>query len=364
VRHWFAAVTAMGPTRWQVPEIGSTSDLRAMLGLSVGDLAWFSDTSQLERTVLDERLRHYRYRWAMKRTGGVRLIEEPKPLLKHFQRVVLREILQRIPVHEAAQGFCRGRSALSYAAQHAGQDIVLHLDLEDFFTSIAAGRVFGVFRQCGYPEPVAHLLTGLVTNSVPRAVWAAAPRPERPELLTAHRRLGSHLVHPHLPQGAPTSPALANLAAFGFDRRLSGLAAAAGCTYSRYADDLAFSWPSCRSDSQVQRLAELAGVIVEDEGFRINALKTSVRRAGQRQRLAGVIINQRPNLERREYERLKAILHNAGRTGPAGENRQLHPRFREHLAGRISWVTQLNPARGERLKVAFERVDWHEAEEP
>jgi RNA-directed DNA polymerase len=364
VRHWFAAVTAMGPTRWPVPEIDSTSDLRAMLGLSVGDLSWFSDTKQFERTVLDDRLRHYRYRWAMKRTGGVRLIEEPKPLLKHFQRVVLREILQRIPVHEAAQGFCRGRSALSYADQHAGQDVVLHLDLEDFFTSIAAGRVFGIFRQCGYPEPVAHLLTGLVTNSVPPAVWAAAPRPERPGLLTAHRRLGSRLVHPHLPQGAPTSPAIANLASFGLDRRLSGLAAAAGCSYSRYADDLAFSWPTRRSDNQVNRLTELTRVIVEEEGFRVNALKTSVRRAGQRQRLAGVIINERPNLERKEYERLKAVLHNARLRGPAGENREQHPRFREHVAGRISWVTQLNPARGERLKAAFERVDWHEADRP
>src|SRR5207248_6755126 len=193
------------------------------------------------RTVPDEKLRHYRYRWSVKRSGGARLIEEPKPLLKHFQRVVLREILERIPVHPSAHGFRRGRSALTYAESHVGRRVVIHLDLEDFFPSVAPGRIDGLFRQCGYPEPVAHLLTGMVTNTVPLAVWRAAPRPSDAELLPAHFRHGNRLAHPHLPQGAPTSPAIANLAAFRLDRRLAGLARATGLTYSRYADDLAFS---------------------------------------------------------------------------------------------------------------------------
>jgi RNA-directed DNA polymerase len=329
-----------------------------MLGLSVGKLAWFSDTRQLEKTVRDERLRHYRYRWAVKSTGGMRLIEEPKPLLKHFQRVVLREILDRIPVHPAAHGFCKDRSALTYAAGHSGQSVVLHLDLEDFFASVTAGRVFGIFRRCGYPESVAYTLTGLVTNSVPGHVWEAAPRPERAEMLTAHRRLGNHLAHPHLPQGAPTSPTIANLAGLGLDRRLSGLAAAAEGTYSRYADDLAFSWPNRRSGEQLARFLALVGHIVSEEGFRVNPLKTSVRRAGQRQRLAGIVVNERPNVQRSEYDLLRAILHNSNRTGPTSQNRGQHPRFREHLAGRISWVAQLNPAREERLTAALERIDW------
>ena len=67
-------------------------------------------------------------------------------------------------------------------------------------------------------------------------------------------------------------------------------------------------------------------------------------------------------MERKEYDVLKAILHNAGRTGPDGENRSRHPRFRDHLTGRISWVNQLNPSRGERLRAAFERIEWSESE--
>jgi len=353
----------MGKTTWPVPVLDDLADLQDMLGLSTGDLAWFSDTKQLEQTVGEERLRHYRYRWAPKASGGVRMIEEPKPLLKHFQRVVLREILDKIPVHQAAQGFCRGRSAVSYAARHAGQGVVLRVDLEDFFGSIVAGRVFGIFRQCGYPEPVAHVLTGLVTNTVPRAALSALPRPGRPGLLSSHRRLMGHLAHPHLPQGAPTSPAIAHLAAFALDRRLSRLTTAAGGTYSRYADDLAFSWSSRRRDKSLDRFVTTVTRIVTEEGFRVNPLKTSLCKAGERQRLAGLVVNAYPNVERREYEVLKATLHNAGRTGPAGQNRRRHPRFKEHLRGRISRVNSLSPERGQRLLVAFERIAWTNAVE-
>jgi hypothetical protein len=180
VKRWFFARTVMGSTPWPVPVLDDLADLRGMLGLSTGNLGWFSDTKQLEHTARDERLRHYRYRWVQKASGGVRMIEEPKPLLKHFQRVVLREILDKIPAHEAAQGFCRGRSAVSYAAGHAGQSVLFHVDLEDFFGSIAAGRVFGILRRCGYPEPVAHVLTGLVTNTVPPAVQGAPRRSNLP----------------------------------------------------------------------------------------------------------------------------------------------------------------------------------------
>ncbi len=341
--------------------LDTVHDLRDLFGLSAPDLSWFADPKSLERSAGDERLRHYRYRWSPKRGGGARLIEEPKQVLKHVQRVILREILGHVPPHPAARGFCAGRSAVTFAAAHTGRQVLLHLDLRDFFASIAAGRVFGIFRQCGYPEPVAHLLTALVTNAVPPAVWAEAPRPADPASLDAYRRLGRHLAHPHLPQGAPTSPALANLAAFALDRRLTSLAAAAGLTYARYADELALSSPSHHSAHQVAWLIGSVTGIAEDEGFHVNEPKTSVRRAGQRQRLAGVIVNGRPNIERREYERLKAILHNAGRSGAAAENREGHPCFRDHLRGRVAWVNHLNPQRGERLLAAFARVDWSDA---
>jgi hypothetical protein len=362
VQRWFVAETAMVVARWPVVQLDSVRDVKDLLGLTTGDLMWFADTKQLERTVTDERLRHYRYRWVPKRNGGARLIEEPKPILKHFQRVVLREILERVPVHPSVHGFRKERSALTHAAEHVQRQVVIRLDLEDFFASVQAGRVYGVFRQCGYPEPVAHLLTAVVTNSVPRRVLRSSGVHVEPQRRAAFRRLEAHLAHPHLPQGAPTSPALANLATFRLDRRLAGLASTTGLTYSRYADDLAFSSLTRRSCREAARLVDCVTSIAGEEGFRVNPSKTSVRRAGQRQRLAGVVVNERPNVERGEYELIKAILHNSVQHGPGAQNRRNHPHFRDHLLGRIAWVHQLNPARAERLHVTFAQIDWGDTE--
>lgn len=157
-------------------------------------------------------------------------------------------------------------------------------------------------------------------------------------------------------------PALANLAAFGLDRRLAGLASTTGLTYSRYADDLAFSSRTRRSCREAGRLVDCVISIAGEEGFRVNPLKTSVRRAGQRQRLAGVVVNERPNVERGEYELIKAILHNSVRYGPGAQNRGNHPHFRDHLLGRIAWVHQLNPARAEHLRDSFAQIDWADTE--
>lgn len=358
VTRWYVAETAMGRAPWPVTPLPTVGDLQDLLGLSAESLAWFADTKQLERTVADERLRHYRYRWITKRSGGARLVEAPKPVLKHVQRVLLREILEHIPVHAGAHGFRAGRSALTHAGGHVQRQVVMRLDLEDFFASVRGPRVYGLYRQCGYPEPVAHILTALATNSVPSSVLARAPTPAGPESTAGRRRLLAHLAHPHLPQGAPTSPALANLAAFRLDRRLAGLAASTGLAYSRYADDLAFSSSRRRTGNDIRRLVDLVTETAAGEGFRVNELKTSVRQAGQRQGLAGMVVNEHPNADRRQYDLLKATVHNAARHGPAGQNRAGHPAFRDHLRGRISWVGQLNPARGERLLAAFAEIDW------
>jgi len=339
---WFHPQTAMVRQPWPTTLLHTVADIEGLLGLSPTRLRWLADIKGLERSIEVEALRHYRYRWSPKSAGGSRLIEEPKPQLKHIQRVLVREILDQIPAGDAAHGFCRGRSALSYASAHLRQAVVVHLDLEDFFGSIGAGRVYGIFRQCGYPEPVAHLLTGLVTNAIPHHVERDAPLPSGDhDAVGARRRQLSHLAHPHLPQGAPTSPGLANLAAFGLDRRVSALARRAGLSYTRYADDLAFSSPQPVGDRRVGALVDLVTAIAKEEGFRINAAKTAVRRAGQRQRLAGIVVNDRPNVDRREFDRLKAIIHNALRSGAAAQNRDGHRDFRAHLHGRIAWPRSL-----------------------
>lgn len=357
VRRWLVAELSMGRSPWPVPEIDSVPALADFLEIGDGRLDWLADVRGLERTVSEPKLRNYRYAWLPRRGGLPRLIERPKAGLKAAQRRLLHGLLDWIPAHPAAHGFTRGRSVRSHAAGHAGRYVVLRLDLEDFFVSVAAGRVYGIFRTAGYPEPVAHTLTGLTTSALPPAEWAALPRPSDPAAIGPHHRLGRRLATPHLPQGAPTSPALANLAAFSLDRRLAALARALGAHYSRYADDLTISGPRsllARSDGVMTTVAGIA----REEGFRINERKSAVATRGGRQSVCGVVVNEHPNVTRAEYDELKAIVHNARRHGPPAANRLEVPHFRAHLLGRISWVEALNPRRGAKLREGFAGIDW------
>jgi RNA-directed DNA polymerase len=268
--------------------------------------------------------------------------------------VLLHEILDAIPPHAAAHGFCAGRSVRTHVAPHVARPMVLTLDLAEFFPTITAARVVALFLTAGYPEPVARRLAGLCTNAVPADVWNDPACPfQGPERWHARRLYGQ----PHLPQGAPSSPALANLAAYRLDVRLSALAAAMGADYSRYADDLAFSGGPELARA-VRRLIVQVGAIALEEGFRVNHRKTRVMRRGVRQRITGVVVNAHPNVAREVYDTLKAILHNCVRHGPAGQNRAGHSDFRAHLAGRIAHLAMLNPSRGSRLWATFEQIDW------
>jgi hypothetical protein len=331
------------PPGWQLPSLATTAALAEWLGLTPGQLDWFADCQGRERRAPPGPLRHYDYHWLTGRGGKRRLLEKPRPRLKRLQCQVLHGILDHIPAHDAAHGYRPGRGVLSYAAPHAGRRIVLRFDLRDFFASVRAARVRQLFRVAGYPDDVARSLAGLCTNRVPAEV--------------REQGAGEWFARAHLPQGAPTSPALANLCAFRLDRRLAGLAAKAGGCYTRYADDLAFS-----GGKELERAARRFQVevcrIALEEGFEVNTRKTRFMRRGRRQQLAGVVVNERPNCRRDAYDVLQATLVNCVRHGPAGQNRAGVADFRAHLAGRIAHLAQLNARRGEKLRALFARIDW------
>ena len=166
----------------------------------------------------------------------------------------------------------------------------------------------------------------------------------------------ARLRDPHLPQGAPTSPALANLAAWRLDRRLAGAGGGFGARMTRYADDLAFSGDEAFGRN-VRFLVARVGAIAIEEGFRVNQRKTRVMRRGRRQTLAGVVVNDTMNLPRRERDRLRATLFNAARSGLEVQNRDGRPEFRRHLEGRVAWAASLNPGFGRRAKRLLAGVD-------
>lgn len=358
IKDWLAAAPEMLPVHaaagWPIRAVESEGELAAWLDLSASELEWFADLKRLSTRSKERKLQHYFYRVLAKDSGSIRLIEVPKQRLKAIQGKILAEILERIPPHPAAHGFVTGHSIKTFAAPHAGRRVVLRMDLREFFPSLRSGRVQALLRTAGYPERVADLLGGLCTNSVPRDLWKSSAMAIDPLALHAMRQL---YAGRHLPQGAPTSPALANLCAYRLDCRLNGLARAAGAVYTRYADDLAFSGDEA-FERQVERFATRVAAVVLEEGFEVHHRKTRFMRRGVRQYLAGVVANEHVNVVRADFDRLKATLTNCAVHGPASQNREQHPGFRQHLAGRIAFVEMLNPQKGARLRKIFERIQW------
>lgn len=358
IAEWLGEPPRMQPVAaargWELPAIETVGDLADWLSVGVDDLEWFADLKGLGNKLAIARLQHYHYSIRQKRSGGVRLIEMPKARLKEVQRRILSGILDRIPVHAAVHGFVKGRSIVSFAAPHAGKGLLLRLDLQDFFPTFPGPRVQAFFRTIGYPETVADRLGGICTNAVARDLWSVRPLEIAMEEWRDARAL---YARPHLPQGAPTSPALANLIAYRLDCRLSGLAKTAGAVYTRYADDLAFSGGEA-FDRGAARLAAHAAAVALEEGFRVNHHKTRIMRQGVRQELAGIVVNEKVNLRRRDLELLEAVLTNCVRFGPASQNREGVRDFRAHLEGRVGFVEMVNRAQGRRLRALMGEIVW------
>lgn len=320
-----------------VPVLATPADLAQALGLSIPELRWLCFHAEAPQKT------HYVYFEIAKRSGGTRLLAAPHRRLAAAQRWVLDHVLARLEVTPHAHGFVPGRSTISNARLHVGRDIVVNLDLAEFFPTIAFPRVRGLFESIGYSPAVATLLALLCTESPRSAVihdgvtfWVAA---------------GDRA----LPQGACTSPAISNLVTRKLDRRLAGATRKLGWTYTRYADDLTFSAGAPAAGSLALLLARVRH-IVRDEGFMVNERKGRIQRRSQRQSVTGIVVNDKPGVPREELRRLRAILHRARTTGLAAQNRDQHPDFVAYLRGKIAYIAMIDPARAAALTSALDAL--------
>ena len=348
----------LDPLSLSLPQLAKPRDICAWLDLPLFQLDWFTDEFRQHGHTRRRKLQHYHYHWRRKRSGGFRLIEEPKPVLKKAQRLILRDILDKLPAHEAVFGFVPGKNLQSCAALHAAEDYVIRLDISHFFTSCSVQKVHGVFRSLGYPYSIARILTGLCTTETPGAVFRrksglrgffgiqkrGLPHPD------LYRR-------PHLAQGSPTSPALSNFVFWQTDQRISALCKKMDVNYSRYADDMIFSG-SIRDIPSTAGFIRVVENILAENGFHLNQSKTRIMQQHQRQTALGMVVNRHLNVPRREYDTLRAILTNCVRHGIKDQNREGMPDFRAHMDGKVTWVENVNPAKGARLRVIFDKIDW------
>lgn len=294
----------------QLPAITKAKQLAEALDITIAELRWLCYHREASSSS------HYTRFEITKRSGAMREIWAPRPMLKKAQTWILQEILERLLVHGAAHGFVAGRSIASNASQHVNSRIVVKMDIKDFFPTISWKRVRGVFRQAGYQGHIATLLALLCT--------------EAPRTVVEHqgKKMYVALGERCLPQGAPTSPALSNVLCLTLDRRMTGVAKKLGWRYSRYADDLAFSQPISNSKkAEEPQLTSLLGSvqrIVNDEGFALNRQKTHIVRHGAQQEVTGLVVNGKglPRVSRQLKRQMRAAIHNIqqGKPLPEGES--------------------------------------------
>jgi RNA-directed DNA polymerase len=277
----------------RLPAFTDAAGLATAMGIKIGELRFLA----FDRKVA--RIDHYARFTIPKKTGGLREISAPMPRLKRAQYWILKNVLEPLPGHDASHGFRPKRSILTNAHPHAGRRVVINIDLKDFFPTITYARVKGFFVSLGYPEKVAVPLALLCTDA------------ERDKLQVDGQTWNVARGERRLPQGAPTSPAIANQIANRLDKRMAGAAKATGFTYTRYADDMTFSGDAAPGSVQVDRLLWQLREIAKDEGFAFNDKKTRVMGSGTRQDVTGLVVNSQPAVARHERRRFRAWLHAA-----------------------------------------------------
>jgi len=255
---------------------------RAGRGMGVDTLAERLDLAERD---LQTFLPKYHVATIPKRSGGTRRLHVPDAATKRIQRRILRRLLSKLRTHDAATGFEPGTSILDNAKPHVDQAVVIRMDVVDFFPATTAERIEWYFRRVGWNAEAASLLTMLTTHD------------------------GG------LPQGAPTSPRLSNLVNFYLDVQMSNFAAKRKGRYTRYADDITFSFPK-DYPKRVRGVIQKAKALLIQHGYALHERKKlHVRRRHQRQVVTGLIVNDgRPRLPRKTRRWLRAVEHRM-RTG-------------------------------------------------
>ena len=219
--------------------------------------------------------RNYYRSFSLTKGAKARRIDAPRVALKLIQTWFGFHLARAVQFGKEIHGFVPGRSAITAAAEHCQSSWVLSLDIKDFFPSVNEAQVVRILRDLGYPANATRLLARLFT------------------------------LDGRLPQGAPTSPVLANLAFERTDRRLVALAAQHNVRYTRYADDLTFSSQNPWQHNQMRY--EIIDVIKDNE-WTIAARKTKLTHAPHRLEVLGLAVNGvRPRLSKKMRNQLRLM---------------------------------------------------------
>jgi RNA-directed DNA polymerase len=293
-----------------------------------------------------------------KRTGGKRWISIPVPQLMAVQQWINQNILNKVVPHQAAFAYVPKRKLIEHATRHCGADWLVKIDIKDFFSNISERQVFDVFLGLGYPKLLSFEMARLCTRVTPLrkgARWKNAIR-KHSILDYDSEFVGS------LPQGAPTSPALSNLVCLDMDKDLTSLAVSKSATYSRYADDLCFSFVGGNRQSAIELKREVSKILWK-YGFLDNGKKTRIVPPGARKVLTGLNVNENtPTIPKEVRDSVRMHLHYAKNRGISDHCKERGFRsivgFKNHLSGMISYVASVDKVKGANFYQKFNALPW------
>lgn len=285
----------------KVPVIYNTSHLSALVGYK---------KSYLKKAVSYTSY-FYRDFFIKKKNGTRRRISEPLPSLKEIQLWILDNILYNIEISPYAKAYKKNVRIIDNVKYHANQDIVVTVDIQNFFPSITKNWITVIFKQFGYSDIISNLLAGLCSRDE------------------------------ELPQGAPTSPYLSNIFFKTTDDKIASYCSSRKIKYTRYADDLSFSG----NFDEKELLSFLRKVIIP-LGLRLNEDKTKVMRPYQRQIVTGIVVNDKPQVVFQKRNKLRQEMYYIIKYGIKDHMKRQNIKknnYVKHLLGRINFILQINP---------------------
>ncbi len=272
-----------------------------------------------------------------KKSGGTRRIAAPKPQLKAAQKQILEQILEKATISDVSHGFIKSRSVLTGAKTHsASPDLLINIDLENFFPTITFERVRGLYQSFGYSGYIASLLAMICTycERMPLEI-----KGEIKYIKTSDRIL---------PQGSPASPMITNIICRTMDKRIYGLCQKSGITYTRYADDMSFSYTGDADKLAIGSFLNNIHKIIEAEGFHMNKEKTHILRKNNRQYITGIVINNEEiGVPKKWVKILKASIHNAKKLKESGS--PVSSKTIYEISGKIAWLKSVNAKRYQKV---------------
>ncbi len=297
-----------------IKPILSLNDLSSRLGIARGNLD----------AVAAEVDQHYRtWQKLNQKTGKVRTLHAPSKELKEIQRRIARNVLLRIEISPDVHGGVKGCSPRSNATPHLRRKWVANLDVRDFFPQVRHNIVLQLFRkELGFGRDVARLLTRLTTRD------------------------GG------LPQGAPTSLALANLILWKpVDIPIAAKAAVLDLNYTRWVDDISASGDDPRPiiNAVAKRLSQRGLRMYREKAKSQTKPKLKITPHWQRQEVTGLVVNGKtPTISRQRRDRVRAAIQQMKRLKDSEFKKAV-----DSIQGRILHIAQFNPRAAERLRSSF-----------